>query len=65
MQEVVSGAKFEIRHEPARAGEIIRNYASVDKAKRVLGYDPKTKLEDGLRTTWQWFLSKGRQGLAK
>jgi len=62
---VCPDAKFDIRHEPARAGEIIRNYASVDKARRVLGYDPKTRLEDGLRTTWQWFLSKGPQALAK
>jgi UDP-glucose 4-epimerase len=65
MQEVCPDAKFDIRHEPARPGEIIRNYASVDKARRVLGYDPKTRLDEGLKTTWQWFLSKGPQALAK
>ena len=65
MQEAIPDAKFDIRHEPARAGEIIRNYASVDKARRMLGYDPKTRLEDGLRTTWQWFLSKSRKAASK
>jgi UDP-glucose 4-epimerase len=65
MQAVIPEAKFDIRHEPARAGEITRNYAKIDKARRILGYDPKTRLEDGLRTTWQWFLSKGRQGISK
>jgi UDP-glucose 4-epimerase len=65
MQEVIPDAKFEIRHEPARAGEITRNYANIDKARRMLGYDPKTPLSEGLKTTWQWFLSKGRQGISK
>jgi nucleoside-diphosphate-sugar epimerase len=32
-----------------------RLLASVDRAKELLGYDPKTTFEDGLRTTIQWF----------
>lgn len=58
MKRVLPAVNFEIRYEPARAGEISRNYASVDKARRLLGYDPKTKLDDGLKSTWQWFQSK-------
>jgi UDP-glucose 4-epimerase len=52
---------YDIRYEPARAGEISRNYASIEKARRLLGYDPKTPLEDGLKKTWQWFRSKANQ----
>lgn len=58
MKRVLPDQKFDIRHEPARAGEILRNYASIDKARRLLGYNPQTRLEDGLKTTWQWFLSR-------
>ena len=32
-----------------------RLLASVDRARELLGYDPKTTFEDGLRTTIQWF----------
>jgi UDP-glucose 4-epimerase len=58
MKRVLPDQNFDIRHEPARAGEILRNYASIEKARRLLGYNPQTRLEDGLRTTWQWFLSR-------
>jgi nucleoside-diphosphate-sugar epimerase len=29
--------------------------SSVDKAKRVLGYQPKMAFEDGLKNIHQWF----------
>ena len=32
-----------------------RLLASVDRAKELIGYDPQTTFEDGLRTTIQWF----------
>ena len=58
MKEVLPERKFEVRHEPRRAGEILRNYANIDKARRMLGYDPQTRLDEGLRNTWRWFLSR-------
>lgn len=51
---------FEVRHEPARAGEVLRNYACIDKARRMLGYQPKTDLDEGLKQTWRWFRSQAR-----
>lgn len=32
-----------------------RRMASIEKAKKLLGYDPKTKMEDGLKKTKDWF----------
>ncbi|HET7170589.1 MAG TPA: NAD-dependent epimerase/dehydratase family protein [Gaiellales bacterium] len=55
----VSGAEPRIRREPPRAGEILRNYSSVDKARDRLGYTPSVTLEQGLRRTWEWFASQG------
>jgi UDP-glucose 4-epimerase len=60
MREVVAGRSFEVLYEPARAGEILHNYALIDKARWLLGYEPRTQLRDGLRATWQWF--NGRKG---
>jgi len=29
--------------------------ASLDRAKRTLGYEPRTGLREGLERTWAWF----------
>jgi UDP-glucose 4-epimerase len=65
MKKSIPEFKAEIRYEPARAGEISRNYADIAKARQMLGYDPKTLLEDGLRNTWDWFLSRQAHFAAK
>lgn len=58
MKRVLPDVKMDVRFEPARTGEISRNYASIEKARRLLGFDPKTQLGDGLRNTWRWFQMK-------
>jgi UDP-glucose 4-epimerase len=58
MQRVVPEVAFDVRYEPARTGEVRRNYARIEKAQRLLGYAPKTLLPDGLRETWSWFVSR-------
>jgi len=63
MKKAIPELTFDVCYEPARAGEIRRNYASIEKAHRMLGYDPKTRLEDGLKNTWRWFLLHGGQPL--
>jgi UDP-glucose 4-epimerase len=44
-----------IEYQPARAGEVDRNFASYDRASQVLGYAPAVVLEAGIRDTWDWF----------
>lgn len=51
----VTGARVSIEHRPPRAGEVRRNFARIDRARRELGFEPTTFLEDGLRETWRWF----------
>jgi UDP-glucose 4-epimerase len=55
MRGIVGEDRLSVRYEPFRAGEIVNTYGDISKAKRVLGYDPRTTLEDGLRQTWTWF----------
>jgi UDP-glucose 4-epimerase len=50
-----AGRVPEVRREPARPGEIVRNYSRIEKARRRLGYAPAIPLEDGLRRTYGWF----------
>ncbi len=44
--------------EPLR-GEIRRNFSEAAKAKRSLGWEATTELEEGLRATVAWFLARG------
>ena len=46
---------LDVQFRPSRAGEISRNYANIDKARRRMGFNPKTELHQGLVTTWKWF----------
>jgi len=43
------GLELPVRHERARAGEILHSYADASKARRVLGFKPSVSLAEGLR----------------
>jgi UDP-glucose 4-epimerase len=45
----LTGQNLEICYELARAGDIKDSYADISKAKRLLNYEPKVTLRDGLR----------------
>ncbi|HUS28420.1 MAG TPA: SDR family NAD(P)-dependent oxidoreductase [Kofleriaceae bacterium] len=45
------GTKSTIEHAPARAGEILKSRARVDRLRDALGVVAETKLVDGLRAT--------------
>ena len=46
---------IEPTHGPNRVGDIPHSLASVDKAKRLLGYDPKFSMRDGLSQAVKWY----------
>ncbi|UQD56105.1 SDR family oxidoreductase [Flavobacterium sp. K5-23] len=48
-------ANVEIKYGPNRAGDIPHSLASIDKAKELLGYDPKYSLQEGLREAVKWY----------
>jgi UDP-glucose 4-epimerase len=45
----LTGAESGILHKSPRTGDIRNSLADISKAKRLLGYDPKVSLRDGLR----------------
>jgi len=47
----------EVVHEEARSGEIRRNHSNISKAKEVLGWEPSIELDEGLESTFEWYLS--------
>ncbi len=39
---------------PRRAGDVIAIYANYEKAKTLLGWQPKYNIEDIMKTAWEW-----------
>jgi len=52
--EKISGVKLNYELGPRRPGDVIAIYANNTKAKQLLGWEPKTGIEDMMRTAWQW-----------
>ncbi len=47
--------KVPVIHGPNRAGDIPHSLASIDKAKKLLGYNPKYSIKDGLKEAVGWY----------
>ncbi|MDO7171380.1 SDR family oxidoreductase [Mariniflexile sp. AS56] len=48
-------ADIEIEHRNNRVGDIPHSLASIDKAKRLLNYDPKYNISNGLKEAVSWY----------
>ncbi len=44
-----------VKHGPVRAGDIPHSLASVDKAKKLLGYEPQYDIKAGLKEAVKWY----------
>lgn len=44
-----------IDRQPAQPGDVPRTFADITKARRLLAYDPRTQIEDGIRKFVEWF----------
>lgn len=45
----------EIKHGPARAGDVPHSLASIEKAKNQLGYKPQFDIKSGLKEAVSWY----------
>jgi nucleoside-diphosphate-sugar epimerase len=41
-------------HGPDRVGDIKHSLASIEKAKKLFGYEPEIDVEQGLKMTVEW-----------
>lgn len=49
------GASAEAEHREPRAGDVRHSLASLERATRMLGYQPAIDVEEGLRRTVAWY----------
>ncbi len=48
-------ANVEIKYGPTRVGDIPHSLASIEKAKKLLGYNPEFSIEQGLEAAVNWY----------
>lgn len=56
--EQALGKKAVIDRQPPQPGDVPLTYADISKARRLLGYNPQTKIEEGLPRFIEWFRSR-------
>ena len=47
-----------IDRQPSQPGDVPQTFADISKARALLGYNPKTQIEEGLRRFVEWFRMK-------
>jgi UDP-glucuronate 4-epimerase len=53
--EGVLGVTATIDRRPAQPGDVSQTWARIDKARRLLGYEPRVAIADGVREYVEWF----------
>jgi len=53
--EQACGTAAITRTAPKQAGDVTRTFANIDKARKDFGFDPKTRLEDGIKVCVDWY----------
>lgn len=53
--EETVGKKAVIEYLPDQPGDVPKTFADISKAKRLLHYNPQTKLKEGLAAFYEWF----------
>jgi UDP-N-acetylglucosamine 4-epimerase len=48
-------AQVEVEYGPNRVGDIPHSLASIEKAKKLLGYKPQFSMQDGLKESVKWY----------
>jgi UDP-glucuronate 4-epimerase len=53
--EGAAGTKAQVEHRPPRTEDMPFTHADLTKARRLLGYEPRVAIEDGVREYVEWF----------
>jgi UDP-glucuronate 4-epimerase len=60
--EQALGKKAVVEELPEQPGDVPITYAEITKARRLLGYDPKVDIAEGVGRFVQWFRDKSKVG---
>ena len=49
--------KFNYEFDTTKNSGFPRRIMNIDNAKKIIGYNPKVDLEEGLKRTWNWYIN--------
>lgn len=52
--ETILGRRAKIAKHPLQPGDVKKTWANIDKARNILDWEPKVKLEEGMRSYVKW-----------
>jgi UDP-glucuronate 4-epimerase len=53
--EQITGKRARLVPSPMMDGDVASTHANVSKARRLLGYDPRVSVSEGVSRFWQWY----------
>lgn len=62
LKEVVD---FEYKFDKTKPNGFPKRVMDITKARKTIGYEPKTTLKDGLQSTWDWFMANRQEFLKR
>ncbi len=57
LKKILKAEAVEPVYKPKRAGDVRRTFADIGKAENRLGYKVRTRFEEGLKKTVEWFVN--------
>lgn len=57
--EKVTGQKLNYQIGPRRAGDVVSIYSTIDKASKLLGWQPTRNIDEIMRSAWAWERARG------
>lgn len=58
-----TGRKAVIKYSEPQPGDVFTTYADIEKAKKLIKYDPRTLIEEGLGYFIDWYRKKSKEGI--
>jgi UDP-glucuronate 4-epimerase len=53
--EELAGARAQLVNTPMMDADVKYTYANIEKARRLIGYDPQVSVRDGVERFWTWY----------
>ena len=62
LDQCIDGKPLKVDYLPARLGEVSRNFADIDLAAEVLGFNPSVDFFDGVSALYKWIMDNEYAG---
>lgn len=53
--ETLAGGRAPVKSEPMMKADVSYTYADISKARKLLGYEPKVSVSEGVRRFYEWY----------